>query len=1027
MNFQTHCHRYLRNIRRTQANPEATPEESFFPDLQAFLKDIAVDYFGRSTITFTQEPRRINQIGKPDFIAHDGLLPIGYIEAEAYDRNLDALTGHAETQNARFIENLDNFILTNFVEFRLYRDGKCVTISNILDGIATVETLFDRFLSAGPVPITSPEALAKHLARRTRELQTQITTTLTNENSSIYGMFTAFKDMLLSTLTSKEFADMYAQTLAYGLFAARCMHPNGTNFSWLTAYSALPRSNPFLRQLFHHVASPNLEENVIYILNEIANLLKNVPTELLRTAFTARTHLEDPIIHFYETFLTEYDPDLREKRGVYYTPPQVISYIVRSVDSLLKTELNKSDGLADENTLILDPATGTGGFLLTVLDHIREHITTNYGIGDWSQYVNAQLVKRLFGFELLVAPYTIAHLKLSLFLKSQGWNTQERLRIYLTNTLEEAVEKERYIFAEYISDETNAAVSVKRDLPILVILGNPPYPLKSANPSVDKNGNPNFIGGLIKDYQQVDGQPLGKRDQKKSLQSDYVKFIRWAQWRIDKNGEGVIGYIVNNSFLDSLTFRGMRQSLLNSFNSIYLLNLHGSIIKEEAIPEEQEDQNVFDIEVGVSILLCIKERSTLTQAKLYYADLWGSREEKYRKLLETDIQKTDWRDLSPKSPLYLFVPQDAEPNIETIYNQGWELDKIFQASSSGIVTGRNEVTIHRTEEALRETVEDFVSLSEEKVQKKYDLDNKYWKVHLAQQDLRDHPNAEQYIASIRHRPFDIRKTYYTGRSLGFHTSPRNDIMPHLLNTNIALCVCRIVKGGKQWQHVLITDEITENCYLSSGSSESAHVFPLYIYHNPDTSELLTERQPNLNPNFLKVLSERLELSQITSSKPPQEVSPENIFAYIYAILYSRSYRKTYYEFLKYGFPRIPLPRDIEHFRELTQLGQKLINWHLLKDVQIPPRHRFEGEGEGVVSKVNYKSGRVWISTTQYFTDVPTQVWEYKVGTYQVCKKYLQDRKESSLSHAEIRQYCRILVAIAETLRIMDIIDEVLDF
>ncbi len=1024
MNFQTHCNRYLQDIHSTQANPDATPEESFYPNLQAFLEGITVDCFSKSTITFTHEPKRIDQVGKPDYIVQDNLLPIGYIEAEEKGRNLDTLTGHAKIQNARFIENLDNFILTNFVEFRLYTDGTLRATASVTDKREALALLLNRFLSSGLVQITSPEVLAKHLARRTRELQTQIATVLADKNSSIYRMFTAFKDMLLATLTPKEFADMYAQTLAYGLFATRCMLPNGTSFSWLTAYNVLPRSNPFLRQLFHHVASPNLEENVIYILDEIANLLKNVPTKLLRTAFTARTYLDDPIIHFYETFLTEYDPDLREKRGVYYTPPQVISYIVRSVNSLLQTELNKSDGLADENTLILDPATGTGGFLLTVLDHIREHVITNYGTGDWNQYVNAQLVKRLFAFEVLVAPYTIAHLKLSLYLKSQGWTTQERLRIYLTNTLEEAVEKERYIFAEYISDETNAAVSVKRDLPILVILGNPPYPLQSANPSVDKNGKPNFIGGLIKDYQLVDGQPLGKKDQKKPLQSDYVKFIRWAQWRIDKNGEGVIGYIVNNSFLNSLTFRGMRQSLLNSFNAIYLLNLHGSIITEEFVPDGTEDQNVFDIEVGVAILLCVKNRTTPIPAKLYYADLWGNREEKYKKLLETDVQKTNWCELFPTSPLYLFVPQDAGSDIEDIYKQGWELDKIFYDSSSGIVTGRNEVTIHRTEKTLRKTVEDFVSLSQEEIEKKYELDNKYWKVHLAQQDLRDHSNAKQYITSIRHRPFDIRKTYYTGRSRGFHTSPRNNIMPHLLNENIALCVCRIVKGGKQWQHVLITDEITENCYLSSGSSESAHVFPLYIYDDPDVPRLSTERQLNLNPDFLKELSALFMLPQPTLSKPPQGISSEDILAYIYATLYSSIYRKRYYEFLKYGFPRIPLPRDIEHFRELAHLGQQLINWHLLKDTQIPPRHRFEGEGEGIVSKVTYKSGQVYINTTQCFTNVPTQVWEYKFGAYQVCKKWLADRKDTRLSHTEVRQYCAILVAVAETVQIMEAIDEI---
>ena len=643
MSFQTHCARYLQHIHQTQNTPAATPELSLFPHLQAFLEEIAVSHFGRDTATFTQEPRRLDQIGRPDFIAMDGLLPIGYIEAEAYGRNLDALTGHAAEQNPRFIENLDNFILTNFVEFRLYTDGQLRATANITDASENLETLLERFLNAGHVQIASPEVLARYLARRTRELQTQIATTLTDEDSEIHRMFTAFKELLIATLTPDDFADMYAQTLAYGLFAARCTLPTGTNFSRHTAAEALPKSNPFLVQLFYHVASPTLERNVTYILDDIASLLQNVPTEMLRTAFAARNHLEDPVIHFYETFLAEYDPQRRVDRGVYYTPPQVISYIVRSVDSLLKTELNRPDGLADDDTLILDPATGTGGFLLTVLDNIRESVTETYGTGEWNQYVNAELVKRIFGFELLVAPYTIAHLKLSLFLQAQGWHADERLRIYLTNTLEQPAEMQPPLpFAEFISDEANAALSVKRDEPLLVIVGNPPYPQESANPS--RVGRElTFIGELIEDYRQVDGQPLGDVNSK-VLQSDYVKFTRWAQWRIDKNGEGIVGYIVNNSFLDGPTFRGMRQSLLNSFNTIYLLNLHGSSRITEITPTAQKDENVFDISQGVCILLCIKKRDDPAPAKVYYADMWGSREEKYKTLSETDVQSTEQRE-----------------------------------------------------------------------------------------------------------------------------------------------------------------------------------------------------------------------------------------------------------------------------------------------------------------------------------------------------------------------------------------------
>ena len=1023
MNFQTRCNRYLQKIRRTQESAAATPELSLFPHLQAFLEELSVEHFRRNTIRFVQEPRRLDQIGRPDFVAMNGLLPLGYIEAEAYGRDLNRLTGHAQEQNARFTENLDNFILTNFVDFQLWTDGQRREEARVGDGTGGFETLLERFLNVEPVQIATPEALARYLARRTRELQTQVTTVITDESSDIYRMFSAFKELLLSTLTPDDFADMYAQTLAYGLFAARCTLPNATSFSRRTAVDALPRSNPFLIELFHHIASPRLEANITYILDEIVALLGNVPTEMFRTAFAAGSHLEDPVIHFYETFLAEYDPQRRVDRGVYYTPPQVISYIVRSVDSLLKTELNRPDGLADDRTLILDPATGTGGFLLRVLEHIQESVTQTYGTAAWQQYVNAELVKRIFGFELLVAPYTIAHLKLGLFLQAQGWHADERLRIYLTNTLEQPSEMQPALpFAEFITDEANAALSVKRDEPLLVILGNPPYKIHSANPNrVD--GNLTFIGELIKDYGRVNGEPLRERNPR-ALQDDYVKFIRWAQWRIDKNGEGVIGYIVNNNFLDAATARGMRQSLLESFNAIYLLNLHGSNRRTEAIPLTEQDENVFDIMQGVSIVLCVKHRDNLTMAKVYYADMWGSREAKYNTLSENDVQTTERHELQPTSPDYLFVPQAVEARAE--YETGWKITDIFQISSIGVVTARDRLTIHRTAEDVRETVTDFVSLSVDEARERYRLprDSRDWQIHLAQADLRNHPNAEQHIAPIHYRPYDTRWTYYTGQSRGFHCMPRPTVMPHLLSENLGLCVCRVVKSPV-WQHALITDEITEVSYISNRTSESGHVFPLYLYPNSEALELETERSVNFKPAFLTALSEALELSQAAPFNLPEGVSPEQILAYIYAILSSPTYRERYYDFLKYDFPRIRLPQDANQFRTLASLGQRLIDWHLLKDVSVPSLHRFEGEGDGVVGRVRYVDGRVWINLTQYFTDVPVEVWEYEIGAYRVCEKWLRDRRGEVLSYEDVRQYQAILVAVAETLTVMAEIDAVL--
>ena len=587
-----------------------------------------------------------------------------------------------------------------------------------------------------------------------------------------------------------------------------------------------------------------------------------------------------------------------------------------------------------------------------------------------------------------------------------------------------------YTFAEFISVEANAAVSVKRDEPLLVILGNPPYPRDSANPSRDSNGEFTFIGNLIEDYKWVDGQPLGEKNSK-ALQGDYVKFIRWAQWRIDKNGEGIIGYIVNNSFLDGPIFRGMRKSLLDSFNAIYLLNLHGSSRKKEDVPTGQRDENVFDIVQGVSILLLVKQRDNPDPAKIYYADMWGSREEKYRRLSETDVQTTKWQQLQPTSPLYLFVPQALELRAE--YEAGWAVTDIFQTGSVGLVSGRDKLTLHRTPETLRKTVADFISLSETDAREKYKLgrDSRDWKVHLAQADLRNHPDTEGHIAPIHYRPFDTRWTYYTGRSAGFHMNPRHNVMRHLRQDNLALCVCRVV-SNPVWQHALITDKITENRYVSNRGSESGHVFPLYLYPDPEELELATERSLNLKPDFLKAFSERLALPQTAPSGLPEGVSPEEILAYLYAILYSPTYRERYYDFLKHGYPRIPLPREVEHFRKLSALGGELIDWHLLKPSQSqidptgsgrPPRHRFEGEGEGVVSQARYEAGGVWINPTQHFTAVPIEVWDYEVGAHQVCEKWLKDRKGSVLSRDEVRQYRNILVAVAETLRLMEEIDE----
>ena len=1025
MHFQHLCNTYLRELQETRDNTLATDELSLHGCLKTFLEQSAA-CFGQTTVTLTHEPRQL-EVGRPDFIAMEGLLPIGYIEAEKFGTDLDALTGHAREQNTRFIENLDNFILTNFVDFRLYTEGQLrasasLSIENgrarLPEETHALETLLNRFFGAGALNITTPEVLAMHLARRTRELQIQIATAVADEENTLFRMFETFQEHLLATLTPTDFADMYAQTLAYGMFAARYTLPNATNFSRVTAATALPRSNPFLRRLFYQVASPELDTSIGWILDEIATLLRSVSTDMLRTAFDARTHAEDPVIHFYETFLAAYDARRRVNRGVYYTPQPIIAYIVRSVDALLKKELNKRDGLADTDALILDPATGTGGFLMEVLNRIRQHVIETDGSAAWSPYVNTSLVERLFGFELLVAPYTIAHLNLSRFLQAHGWTEMdtERIHVYLTNTLEEAVEREGHIFEEFLTDEANAAVSVKRDLPILVIVGNPPYPENSANPSRNSEGELTFIGGLIEDYKLVDSEPLGERSTK-ALQADSIKFIRWAQWRIDENGEGVIGYVVNNNFLDGLVFRGMRQSLMNSFNAIYHLNLHGSGRRREAVPEGQSNENVFNILQGVSLLLCVKERDNTAPAKVYYADMWGSRAEKYHSLLASDVQHTEWTELQPTSPLYLFVPQATEHEKE--YKAGWALTDIFQTYATGIVTGRDKLTLHRSPESVHQTVTDFGNCTEEEARRNYQLpkDSTQWKVRAAQADIAAHPEIEKHIVPFHYRPFDSRWTYYTGKK-GFHRNPCYDIMRHLLaGENVALCTCRIVTSHV-WQHVWVTDRLSDKSCISNKSSGSCFVFPLYLYPAPDEFELASERSLNFKPAFLDALSEKLGVASHEALGTPEE-----ILAYIYAVLHSPTYRERYIAFLKYDFPRIPLPTDMAQFQKLVGFGHTLIDAHLGRHELPAAPSRFEGEGDSVVARVQYRDGHVWINRTQYFSDVPLAVWEFEIGSYQVCEKWLRDRRGEALSHADIRQYRQVLAAVSETLRVMQAIDE----
>ncbi|GIV07270.1 MAG: hypothetical protein KatS3mg017_0472 [Fimbriimonadales bacterium] len=605
--------RYQNALRTIQQQAQATSELSYHPALLQLLK--ALD----PTAEIIHEPKR-TVVGRPDFILLRNGMPAGYIEAEAYQTNLDQLTGHAQTQVDAFTQNLDDFLLTNFVEFRLYREGDCIASESISDPRA-LANLLQRFLTASPLPIGAPDELAQHLARRTRQMQQILHATLNQQLKQppdapleLRNLYRAFQESLLPDLKPEEFADLYAQTIAYGLFAARCHTALAETtptpaFTRATAAELIPPTNPFLRRLFQQLAAHDLEPELKWIADEIAALLHHANMNAILNNFGARPGREDPIVHFYEDFLHAYDPALRELRGVYYTPEPVVQCLVRAVDDLLQKKFRKPLGLADETTLILDPACGTGSFLYAVIEQVYQRVAQTYGEGAWQGYVAHRLLPRLFGFELLVAPYAVAHLKLALALQQHGYRFEpdQRLGVYLTNTLEQDVRSTELLLGEFITSEANAAAAVKRDKPILVVLGNPPYSGHSPNRSRDGN-TLTWIGERLEEYKRVDGQPLDEKNPK-WLQDDYVKFIRWGQWRIEQTGEGILAFITNHAYLDNPTFRGMRASLLRTFDRLYIVNLHGNARRKETAPDGSPDENVFDIQQGVALLIAVKTQN----------------------------------------------------------------------------------------------------------------------------------------------------------------------------------------------------------------------------------------------------------------------------------------------------------------------------------------------------------------------------------------------------------------------------------
>ncbi len=1020
---------YIHAIEKALAAGDAT-EHTHRPALKT-LPESLVD-----GITATNEPKHI-ECGAPDFILRKGSVTVGYIEAKDIGKSLDE--AEKTDQLSRYRDSLSNLILTDYLEFRWYVDGECRLKAHLgsltkdgkikrdKDGIQAIAELLTNFLAHKAEGVGTPRELARRMARQAHLIRNLIINAFQNESEggSLHTQLAAFRDNLIPDLSAEYFADMYAQTIAYGLFAARCTSKNGSAFTRLDAAQNLPRTNPFLRKLFQYIAGYDLDDRIAWLVDDLAQVLAQADMEAVLKDFGKHSGKEDPVVHFYETFLKEYDEKIREMRGVYYTPEPVVSYIVRSIDHLLKTRFNKPQGLADEKTLILDPAVGTATFLYMVINEIYQANIGKGQQGVWNNYVAEKLLPRIFGFELLMAPYAVAHLKLGLLLQETGYEFQsdQRLGIYLTNTLDEAIKHSETLFAKWISEEANAAARVKKDEPIMVVLGNPPYSGHSANKG-------EWARQLVERYKTVDGKPLGEKNPK-WLQDDYVKFLAFGQWRIERTGQGVLGFITNHSYLDNPTFRGMRQSLMNTFTDIYILNLHGNSKKKEVAPDGGKDENVFDIQQGVSICLLVKEPDSTAPARVHYADYWGLREGKYQALVEADISVTKWEELKPNSPYYFLIPRN-EADLDE-YMRGWKVTDVFPVNSVGIVTARDDLTIKWTARGVEATIKDFASLPAEEAREKYGLgkDARDWKVELAQKDLKDSGLSSEKIVTILYRPFDSRYTYYTGHSRGFHCMPRGEVMRHMLTGgNIALITSRMTKG-ETYQHTLVSKTISEVILLSPKTSNNAFVFPLYLY--PAEGEMQFDgghRRPNLNPEFIKAISDKLGLTFIEDGKGDleQTFGPEDIFNYAYAVFHSPTYRTRYAEFLKIDFPRLPLTSDKELFKALAAKGAELVALHLMESPALNNLiTKYPVADTNAVDKVTYDDNnqRIYINKTQYFEGVPPEVWEFHIGGYQVCQKWLKDRKGRTITYDELTHYQKVIVALNETIRLMAEIDELI--
>ncbi len=1068
---------YIQNL---QEKIKHGGERSHYSSLERLLEGLII---GVNVIV----EEKGNQAGIPDLTLRKNGRILGYIEAK--DINIDISKLDKTEQIKRYLEsNIGyNFILTNYLDFRWYVNGECekiaklATVKNdeitLVNDLQPITELLQSFINQKAKTINNYYDLAKEMATYTKTIRNAITSSLIIETTTdeLNRLKETFKKLLLLDIDNESFADMYAQTIAYGLFTAKINHaqnPGEFVFNRTTASIYISDRIPFLKGFFDTVINTNSVSNIHKSIENLVELLNTVDMTSILETFGRETRTEDPVLHFYETFLAAYQASLRKSRGVYYTPEPVVNFIVRAVNDLLSDEkvFDLEDGLGSRKVTILDPATGTGTFLYAVIKQIYQNETEDGITRRWNKFFRLKkLLSRIFGFELLMTPYTIAHLKLGLLLTDLGYDFEpdERLKIYLTNALEEGIKQGDLIpgITQIIAEESSQAANVKTDISVTVVLGNPPYSVNSQNASKRKrilNQDEKYLAdvkytGLVWEKEYKTGK-AGKTitevthigeilelykgrvrlEGEKNIQpldDDYIKFIRFAQYQVENNSHnaGIIGFITNHSYINGLIHRGMREELLKYFDTLYIMDLHGNSLLKETAPDGSVDENVFDIQQGVAILIAVREKSSPDMgstaykprngvkelAKVFYHDLWGSRENKYNFLSSASLDNVSWIEVIPTAPNYFFAPKNFDLAAE--YNQGYLISDIFITNSSGFTTHRDNFAIDFDRDVVKNRIIDLISeeLSDDYLQELHSIHNsRDWNLTEARKEVRNNSNWENDLISCLYLPFDQRFCYLSTVAMDF---PRPPLKQHLIKENLSfLCSRQLSLMG--WRHIFVTNLIPEICSVSSASRERTYVFPLYIYPNTQNKQtnLFIEKTPNLSPQFLEAIKNKL------GNTP----TPEQIFYYAYAIFHSPTYRSRYAEFLKIDFPRLPLTSNQELFNALAIKGEALVNLHLMK---YDPLNNliitYQAIGDNQITEVTYNSElqRVYINKQNYFTDIPQHIWEFKIGGYQVLDKWLKDRKNAKrkLSDDEIIHYQKIVIALTETLQIMEEIDQII--